>query len=65
MGRGYTQEVIRLLHAAGCYEVRAGKGDHAVWWSPITRRNFTVDGRIMSRHTANGTLKQAGLDKGF
>ena len=26
---------------------------------------FTVDGKIMSRHTANGTLVDAGLDKAF
>lgn len=65
MGQGFTSEVIRLLRAAGCYELRKGSGDHAIWFSPISRRPFTVDGKILSRHTANGTLKQAGLPKAF
>lgn len=65
MGQGYTQEVIRLLRTAGCHEVRSGKGDHMIWWSPVTHRHFTVDSKILSRHTANATLKQAGLPKAF
>jgi hypothetical protein len=36
-----------------------------IWWGPVTQRTFTVDGKILSRHTANGTLKQAGLPKAF
>jgi hypothetical protein len=39
--------------------------DHEIWYSPITERNFVVDGKIKSRHTANGILKQAGLPKQF
>jgi hypothetical protein len=35
-------------------------GDYAV-----ARRNFVVDSKILSRHTANGVLKQAGLKKHF
>ncbi len=33
--------------------------------SPISGRRFVVDGKILSRHMANGVLKQAGLDKQF
>ena len=33
--------------------------------SPVTDRRFPVDGKIKSRHTANGILKQAGLPKQF
>jgi hypothetical protein len=36
-----------------------------VWWSPVTQRTFTVDGEIASRHSANGTLSQAGQPKAF
>lgn len=36
-----------------------------VWESPISKRRFTVDNSIKSRHTANGVLKQAGLPKNF
>jgi len=53
------------LREHDCYHVRAGKGDHEIWHSPITNRHFTVDGKIKSRHTANGVLKQAGLAKQF
>lgn len=65
MGSGFTAELIKLLKDAGCYFDRAGKGDHQIWFSPITNQNFTVDSKILSRHTANGTLKQAGLKKQF
>lgn len=60
----YTREVKKRLKAAGCHFVRQGRGDHEVWESPVGRR-FTVDGNIKSRHTANGTLEDAGLPKAF
>lgn len=61
----YSGELKRLLAAAGCEFRRPGKGDHEIWYSPITGRSFPVDHRILSRHTANGVLKQAGLPKTF
>jgi hypothetical protein len=54
-----------LLREAGCYFVRQGRGDHEIWHSPISGINFTIDNNIKSRHTANVTLKQAGLPKHF
>jgi hypothetical protein len=62
---GYTPRVKEILLAAGCRLIRQGRGDHEVWESPINGRRFTVDGDIRSRHTANGTLKDAGLPKEF
>ena len=62
---GYEREVREALVAAGCTFHRQGKGDHEIWYSEITQRYFTVDGKIKSRHTANETLKQAGLPKKF
>ena len=44
---------------------RPGKGDHDIWFSPITGVRFPVDSKIKSRHTANAVLKQAGLPKKF
>jgi hypothetical protein len=41
------------------------KGDHEIWYSPITQRRFPVDGKILSRHTANAVLRQAGIAKQF
>lgn len=61
----YTREVKKLLKQAGCTFARQGKGDHEIWYSPITDHYFVVDGKIPSRHLANAVLKQAGLDKAF
>ncbi len=61
----FSPDVKKILRANGCYWVRSGKGDHEIWFSPITKRHVTVDGKILSRHTANAILKQAGLEKQF
>lgn len=61
----YAAKLKELLAKKGCYFERHGKGDHDIWYSPITDRRFPVDSKIKSRHTANGVLKQAGLDKEF
>lgn len=61
----FDLELRRLLREAQCTFVRAGKGSHEIWQSPITGRRFPVPIRIVSRHTANGVLHQAGLPKAF
>ena len=61
----YTRKLKKLLSDNGCYFVRHGKGDHDVWYSPLTNRSFTVDGKINDRYLANGTLKQAGVKYKF
>ena len=33
--------------------------------SPITKRRFVLTAAIVSRHTANGVIKDAGLLKAF
>jgi predicted RNA binding protein YcfA (HicA-like mRNA interferase family) len=50
-----------LLEDNGCTFLRAGRGDHEIWTSPHSQRPFTVPVKIMSRHTANNVLKDAGL----
>jgi predicted RNA binding protein YcfA (HicA-like mRNA interferase family) len=65
MAPHFDRALRDLLCAAGCTIVRQGKGSHEVWHSPITGRNFPVPVGIMSRHTANGILRQAGLPKAF
>lgn len=55
----------KMLKQVGCYKVRSGKGDHEIWYSPLSDTNFPVDSDIRSKHTANGVLTQAGLPKGF
>ena len=61
----YTKDLKRHLLDAGCSFDRQGKGDHELWFSPITNIKFVVDNHIKSRHTANAVLKQAGLPKKF
>ncbi|HVB16175.1 MAG TPA: type II toxin-antitoxin system HicA family toxin [Stellaceae bacterium] len=65
MAQTFDRELVRLLEEAGCYYVRPGKGSHQIWRSPISKRNFPVPQGIVSRHTANGVLKDAGLPKKF
>ncbi|MBW4634349.1 MAG: type II toxin-antitoxin system HicA family toxin [Iphinoe sp. HA4291-MV1] len=65
MSSSLTPELKKILQEANCYFERQGKGDHEIWYSPITNRRFVVDSFIKSRHTANAVLKQAGLPKAF
>jgi len=65
MSSSFTPELKRLLLAHDCRFERQGKGDHEIWFSPITNRRFVVDQHVKSRHTANAVLKQAGIDKRF
>ena len=57
----YETKVRKLLVRYGCRFVRRGKGDHDIWFSPITSRHITVDSKIKSRYTANAILKQSGI----
>ena len=61
----YTAKLKEVLRQTGCCFERQGKGDHEIWFSPITKIHFPVDSKIKSRHTANAVLKQAGLPKQF
>jgi len=61
----YTPKLKEILRAHGCIYDRPGRGDHEIWYSPITDRRFPVDHKILSRHTANAVLKQAGIPKQF
>ncbi|MGD1921755.1 MAG: type II toxin-antitoxin system HicA family toxin [Pleurocapsa sp.] len=65
MARSFTSRLKKLLSEAECNLERQGKGDHEIWYSPLTERRFVVDNAIKSRHTANAVLKQAGLPKAF
>jgi len=65
MGSGYYRELRRILIDHGCTFVRQGKGDHEIWYSPITRTNIAVDAGTKKRFTANAVLKQAGIKPTF
>jgi hypothetical protein len=53
MGSRYGRELKRLLAQHGCHFVRHGKGDHEIWYSPITNRNVSVDAGTKKRFTAD------------
>ncbi len=61
----YEKKVREVLKRSGCHFLRRGKGDHDLWFSPITNRAITVDAKIKSRHTANAIMKQGGIDYHF
>ena len=61
----YEKKVRDILRKNGCTFVRRGKGDHDIWHSPKTNVNVTVDTKIKSRHTANASMKQSGIDYHF
>ena len=65
MAENYTPRVKSMLRENGCTFVHHGKGDHEIWYSPITDRRFPVDHKILSRHLANVVLKEAGIPKQF
>jgi predicted RNA binding protein YcfA (HicA-like mRNA interferase family) len=65
MGSNLYPELARRLRRAGCEFVRQGKGSHEIWFSPITKRSFSVPRNTVKVHTANNVLKDAGLDKAF
>lgn len=61
----YEKAVRKILNDNGCTFVRHGKGDHDIWYSPISKIRFTVDTKIKSRHAANAIMKQSGLNYKF
>jgi hypothetical protein len=63
--KGYGKAVRDILKEGGCRFVRHGKGDHDIWYSPITNEPITVPVKLPSRHLANEILKTAGLPKAF
>lgn len=63
--KGYARAVRERLKEVGWEFHHHGKGDHDVWHDPRTGQKVTVPVNIMSRHTANGILKEAGLPKEF
>jgi hypothetical protein len=65
MSGGYGRQIERMLRDAGCTFARHAKGDHELWYSPLTGRHFVFDRGVKVRHKPNGIPKDAGLDKAF
>jgi predicted RNA binding protein YcfA (HicA-like mRNA interferase family) len=64
VGAEFYRPLIKILREKGCHYVRPGKGSHEIWYSPISKRTFTVP-RAKRSATANDVLKDAGLPKAF
>lgn len=58
-------DLVKRLKAGGCWFVRAGKGSHEIWFSPVNGKTFTVPRSLSAVPLANAILKQAGLPKAF
>ena len=61
----YEKKVRKVLKEHGCHFVRHGKGDHDIWMNPANGHSATVDSVIKSRHSANGIMKELGINYHF
>jgi len=61
----YTKTVKKILSENGFHFERRGKGDHDIWYNPVTKKSISVDGEIKLRTSANELLKEAGIGKRF
>ena len=65
MGGTFDRDLKRLLTDAGWSFDRPAKGSHELWRHPDRPKPIVLPQGIVSRHTANEVLKQAGLRKAF
>ncbi len=59
----FYRAVTRILRKHNCYMRRQAKGDHEYWYSPINGICFPIPSKLNNKHTANGILKQAGINE--
>jgi predicted RNA binding protein YcfA (HicA-like mRNA interferase family) len=57
---GFYKAVAKILKENGFWLVTGGKGSHEKWINE-NAKTLTVPRNLMSRHTANGILKDAGI----
>ena len=58
------RELAALFRENGIEFVRAAKGDHEIWFSPITRRRLTVPRKLTGEGTLQRILRDSGLKRG-
>lgn len=61
----YEKKIRKILSDNMCYFIRHGKGDHDIWYCPVSQHSIVVPVKIKSRHTANSILKEAGINYKF
>lgn len=59
----HSGDLIKELKSIGCYLVRHGKGDHQIWHSPKTGKNFPLPHpkKDLPIGTVRSIKKSAGL----
>lgn len=57
------KDIVKILKNNKCEYKREGKGSHEIWYSPITKKYFTVSKTIKANGTYYNILKQAGIQK--
>ena len=62
MSSEFYRQLTSILKDGGCHFLRQGKGSHEIWFSPITKRAFSVPSNIKTMPLAKAILKFAGLD---
>jgi predicted RNA binding protein YcfA (HicA-like mRNA interferase family) len=62
MADGFYKAVCDLISANGYRYLKNAKGSHEKWQCENTGRIVLVPRNLKSRHTANGILKDAGVD---
>ena len=56
MPKSFTPRLKKILRAAAGHVHRQGRGDHEIWYSPISNSAFPIGGKIISRHIVNAAL---------
>lgn len=57
---GYYHTLVKIFRKRGVVFVRKARGDHEIWRNGD--KQTTVDRGVKNRITANGILKQLGLE---
>ncbi|MDE2446342.1 MAG: type II toxin-antitoxin system HicA family toxin [Alphaproteobacteria bacterium] len=65
MPEGFYPDVFKELRSLGYELSKGGKGSHEKWSKPRKPRPILVPFNLVSRHTANAILKDAGSTKKF
>jgi predicted RNA binding protein YcfA (HicA-like mRNA interferase family) len=58
------RELVALFRKNGIEFVRSAKGDHEIWFSPITGRKLTVPRNLKGEGTLQRLLRDSGLKPG-
>ena len=65
MPEGFYRDLTKELKALGFSQIKGGKGSHEKWFKLGMDDPLIVPFKLMSRHTANAILKDAGSKKKF